>query len=360
MHAQTISRHELGMSVIQAIGNEGFDSLSAALDCLAPDFKRLLVEGAYADIIARPNLALKYRELVTVAVLATIGNADAALKYHANGMLNTGWTPEAVVETVWQTLHYAGAAVATAGIRHVAALLEARGIGIACDVKRIGQYESAIACVHQGRHAPLNALTLKERRLAVLGIVIAKENQHDAVRRHLKACLHLGWTRSELAEVLIQMTGYIGWPLVLPVTRIALDVFESADGSASATPPETEALEHDWHAWSASGGGSNMSTELVRCLDSLDAANAQPASTERGKARHLTAIACLTCLARNADVDALATHIRNVLALGASRRDIVEAIVGALPHAGALAVQSALQVANRLFEPAETPETTAT
>lgn len=347
------------MSVIHAIGNEGFDSLSSALDSLAPDFRRLLVEGAYADIIARPNLALKYRELVTVAVLATIGNADAALKYHANGMLNTGWTPEAVVETVWQTLHYAGAAVATAGVRHVAALLRARHIGIACDVERIGQYASAIACVRQGRHAPLDALTLKERRLAVLGIVIAKENQHDAVRRHLKACLHLGWTRSELAEVLIQMTGYIGWPLVLPITRIALDVFDSADGVATATPAEPETPEHDWRAWLASSAASDISPELARYVDDLHAANAQPESVEHEKARHLTAIACLTSLARNADVDALAAHICTVLTLGASRRDIVDAIVGALPHAGALAVQSALQVANRLFKPAETPETTA-
>ncbi len=61
--------------------------------------------------------------------------------------------------------------------------------------------------------------------LATLAIVMALPNQHPAVRQHLKVCRRLGWTRKELTEVLIQLTGYIGWPLVLPLTRIALDVF---------------------------------------------------------------------------------------------------------------------------------------
>ncbi len=108
MHEQRSSLHELGMAVISEIGNEGFDSLSSALDSLDPDFKRLLVEGAYAEIIGRPNLSLKRRELVTVAVLTTMGNAKSALKYHAGGMLNTGWSPEALLGTMWQTLLYGG------------------------------------------------------------------------------------------------------------------------------------------------------------------------------------------------------------------------------------------------------------
>lgn len=341
MHAKTISRHELGMSVIHAIGDDGFSALSAALDSLDPDFRRLLIEGAYADIIARPNLSLKNRELVTVAVLTTMGNADSALRYHAGGMLNTGWTPEALLETVLQTLDYAGVSVAMAGVLHVAALLRERGVGVDLVVDLVEGCDSALAYLLQRRQRPFDALTPKERGLATLAIVIALENRHDAVRQHLKACLDFGWTRSELTEVLIQLTGYIGWPLVLPVSRIALAVFDTANAVTAPEAPE--------RGIDAPLTYADMSHELRRCVDALQASMSQPASIEYAKAQHLTAIACLTCLARNADVDALAAHMRGALSLGASQREIVAAIVGALPHAGVPAAQWALDSANRLF-----------
>ncbi|AZQ53974.1 carboxymuconolactone decarboxylase [Burkholderia cenocepacia] len=338
------------MSVIRAIGIEGFSGLSAALDRLDPDFRRLLIEGAYADIIARPNLSLKNRELVTVAVLTTMGNAESALRYHAGGMLNTGWTPEALLETVLQTLDYAGVPVAMAGLLHVAALLRERGVGVDHVADLVDGYDSAFAYLLQRRQRPFDALTPKERGLATLTIVIALENRHDAVRRHLNACLDLGWTRSELTEVLIQLTGYIGWPLVLPVSRIALAVFDTADGCpGSAQANAVTAPEAPERGIDAPRTYADMSHPLSRCLDALQASMSQPASIECTKAQHLTAIACLTCLARNADVDALVAHMRGALSLGASQREITDAIVGALPHAGVLAAQWALDSANRWF-----------
>jgi len=43
------SLHEIGMTVIRAIGDEGFSNLSSALDRLDPGFRRGLVEGAYGQ-----------------------------------------------------------------------------------------------------------------------------------------------------------------------------------------------------------------------------------------------------------------------------------------------------------------------
>ncbi|EDT43755.1 carboxymuconolactone decarboxylase family protein [Burkholderia ambifaria] len=338
------------MSVIHAIGSQGFSDLSAALDSLDPEFKRLLIEGAYADIIARPNLSLKHRELVTVAVLTTMGNADSTLKYHAAGMLNTGWAPDAVLATVLQTLEYAGVPVAMAGVRHVVTVLRERGIDIghaANPFEPFEPYESVIAGTRELQQQHLEALTPKERELATLAIVIALENQHAAVRQHLNACLHVGWTRRELTEVLIQLTGYIGWPLVLPVSRIALDVFgaaEQANGSATQATPD-----RDRGARAAPVCTADISPEPARHLGEPGASTSTVDSVEHAKARHLTAIACLTCLARNADTEALVMHIRDARLLGASRHEIVDAIAGALPYAGVLATQSALAEANRLF-----------
>lgn len=336
MYAQRVDKHEIGMSTIRAIGDEGFNSLSAALDKLDPDFKQLLVEGAYADIIARPNLSLKYRELVTVAILTSMGKAEAALKYHAGGMLNTGWAPEALLETAIHTLAYAGAPVAMAGVRLVVTLLQERGITLHSDAYRRLRDASSITLLLQCGHAPSEALTQKERQLATLAIVMAQGNQHAVVRQHLKECMQRGWTRSELTEVLIHLTGYIGWPIVLPLTRVALDVFSAADTHAS---DDAARVAH---------GSADLSSG-IECMEELNSVASQFESIEHARARHLTDIACLTCLSRNADAETLAAHVQEALSLGVSRQEIVSAIMQALPHAGVLAVQSALRVANPLF-----------
>ena len=55
-------------------------------------------------------------------------------------------------------------------------------------------------------------LSLKDRELATLAMVIANGNQDASVRYHVEACLRAGWTRAQVTEVLIQMPLYVGWP----------------------------------------------------------------------------------------------------------------------------------------------------
>lgn len=380
MHEQRSSLHELGMAVISEIGNEGFDSLSSALDSLDPDFKRLLVEGAYAEIIGRPNLSLERRELVTVAVLTTMGNAKSALKYHAGGMLNTGWSPEALLGTMWQTLLYGGVPVAIAGIGVALELFAERGITVAyadrvasgsrTDVSRLlfreHQYleslpeemQALIADVAYGTALSESALTVRDRELATLAIVMALPNQHPAVRQHLKVCRRLGWTRKELTEVLIQLTGYIGWPLVLPLTRIALDVFAQPtedDSSCESSliesvgrhmPGESPELS----VFAVPEYVADMSPLVGRYLADIGAPKAQVEPPERARRQCLTDIACLTCLSRGTDTEILSMHVRRALTLGVSEREIADAMMRALPHAGLLSVQSGLLVVNRVVK----------
>ena len=383
------SQYERGMAVIHTIGSEGFDSLCAALDRLDPDFKQLLVEQGYAEIIARPKLALKHRELVTVAVLATMGNADSALKYHASGMLNTGWSAEALLETVMHTSVYAGIPVAIAGIRIVLAMLSERGIEVVHE-KRPSVSQAALRESHAAQlrsdHEQFDslpaeirdvftevaygaaldrpALSLKDRQLATLAIAIAKENQWSAVRLHLEACARLGWTRSELTEVLIQSTGYIGWPLVLPITRIALEVFDeiaSEDMSDRArwSEPAEPVTARDARSRAPASTLStlalpkdvaDLSPRVAQYLEEIGSTPKRFHSVEEARASRLSDIACLTCLARNADADVLAAHVKEALSLGASRQDVVDAILRALPHAGVLAVQYGFNVASKVFE----------
>jgi len=384
MPGQT-SLHDIGMNVIHAIGNEGFDSLSFALDKLDPEFRRLLVEGAYAGLIARPKLALKHRELITVAALATIGNAESALKYHASGMLNTGWTPQELLETVLHTLTYAGLPIALAGVRVVTQVLAERGIELEYDGRLAAddaaqpdvplaqllrrndelhallppELREVFVNVVYGTALNRAALAPKHRQLATLAIAMARENQAAAVRLHLRTCLQLGWTRSELTEVLIQMTGHIGWPLILPVTKMALEIFEAFERQqpTSDQPPQSSATRvgqsmHDAarSLFAMPKGVADLAPALVRYVEDLGFVATEPEANEPRKARRLSDIACLTCLARSADAPVLSAHISEALALGATRQQIVDAILSALPHAGVLAAQYGLAVAVGVFE----------
>jgi 4-carboxymuconolactone decarboxylase len=385
------AQYDRGMAIIQTIGSEGFDTLSAALDRLDPDFKRLLVEHGYAELIARPKLALKHRELVTVAVLSARGNADSALKYHASGMLNTGWSAEELLETVLHTSVYAGIPLAISGIRIVLSMLTERGIELAHKELPTAHEstlrESHLAQLLRSQHEQIDALpaeirevftevaygaaldgtalSLKDRQLATLAIALAKENQWSAVRLHLKACAQVGWTRGELTEVLIQLTGYIGWPLVLPVTRIALEVFdetarEHSSGGAirSESSEPVEARDTRTPARTSAGRRAalavpkdvaNLSPLVAQYLEEMGSTTSRVDSIEEARASRLSDIACLACLARNADAEVLAAHVKAALSLGASRQDVVDAILKALPHAGVLAVEHAFNVASQIF-----------
>ncbi len=71
------------------------------------DLGRYIVEFAFGDIYSREGLALRERELVTVAML-TVLDRGPELRVHLGAALNVGATPEELEEVIIQTLPYAG------------------------------------------------------------------------------------------------------------------------------------------------------------------------------------------------------------------------------------------------------------
>ena len=110
------TRYERGLSVLEALDREQGARILAALDEIAPDFGRLLVEFAFADICARPGLDLKSRELATFAALTALGTAPAQLRVHIQAALNLGWSREEVTEVIMQMAVYAGFPAAMNGL----------------------------------------------------------------------------------------------------------------------------------------------------------------------------------------------------------------------------------------------------
>jgi 4-carboxymuconolactone decarboxylase len=78
------------------------------LSSVSPELGRFIVEFAYGDIMSRPGLDLRTRELATLAMLGAIGGCEPQLKVHIRGALNVGCTRTEIVETLLQLAVYAG------------------------------------------------------------------------------------------------------------------------------------------------------------------------------------------------------------------------------------------------------------
>ena len=71
-------------------------------------------------------------------------------------------------------------------------------------------------------------LDLKTRSMLTVAAltVLGKD---DYLRRHLQGALHVGVTREEIKEILMQMAFYGGMPVALKALRIAHEEFTAAD-----------------------------------------------------------------------------------------------------------------------------------
>lgn len=87
---------------------------------------RFIVEFCYGDVIARPGLDIKVKELATVAMLTAVGTAQPQLAVHINAALNVGNTRHEVVEVIQQMAVYAGFPAALNGIAVARRVFEER------------------------------------------------------------------------------------------------------------------------------------------------------------------------------------------------------------------------------------------
>ena len=67
-----------------------------------------MVEFGYGDILSRDNLTLKQRQLITIAALIALGNAQPQLKFHINAGLIVGLTVPVINEVMLLMSVYAG------------------------------------------------------------------------------------------------------------------------------------------------------------------------------------------------------------------------------------------------------------
>lgn len=88
-------------------GNRG-EAVLAALDGVAPDLARYVIEFAFGDVYRRPGLDMKQRQLVTLTALTAIGDSERELRVHLHAALKVGLSAVEITEALIQCAVYAG------------------------------------------------------------------------------------------------------------------------------------------------------------------------------------------------------------------------------------------------------------
>lgn len=109
-------RYQRGWEKLKEIDGDAGERVVAALQDVAPDLTRYIIEFPFGDVYSRGVLSLKEREIATVSALAALGTAQPQLKVHIHGALNVGCTRQEVVEIMIQMAVYAGFPAALNGV----------------------------------------------------------------------------------------------------------------------------------------------------------------------------------------------------------------------------------------------------
>ena len=110
-------RHERALKKIAEIDPGVAERLMNSMKDIAPDLARHAIDFPFGDIFTRPGLDLKSREMINVAALTALGNAEPQLKFRIKGALNVGCSQEEIVEIIIQMAVYAGFPAALNGMQ---------------------------------------------------------------------------------------------------------------------------------------------------------------------------------------------------------------------------------------------------
>ncbi|AKG03820.1 carboxymuconolactone decarboxylase [Salimicrobium jeotgali] len=68
-------------------------------------------------------------------------------------------------------------------------------------------------------------LSLSQREIVTITSLIT-QGAFDQLKVHLEAALNVGLSREEITEIIIQCTGYVGFPKAIHAMQIAAEVFQ--------------------------------------------------------------------------------------------------------------------------------------
>lgn len=125
---EKIDTRARGIATLDIITGGDSQRRLEALTDIAPELRDWITDFAYGEVVSRPALDLRSRELATVAALTAMGNAPSQLKAHINGALNAGVSATEVVEIIMQMAVYAGFPASLNGVSAAREVFRERGV----------------------------------------------------------------------------------------------------------------------------------------------------------------------------------------------------------------------------------------
>lgn len=121
-------RRGQAFTLLARLDPEAPEKVAANLDSLSDDFAEVVLGFAFADVVSRPGLDLRCREMLTVAMLMAMGNAPGQLEFHIRAAMNVGVSREEIIEILLQTAVYAGVPACMNGITAAKKAFAARAL----------------------------------------------------------------------------------------------------------------------------------------------------------------------------------------------------------------------------------------
>ena len=267
-------RRAAGIDTLRTLGAESFGpgKAAGAMEKHHGVLGSFGVDHILGQLWNRPALSRRDRSLIVVAFLAASGASDEELRFHARGAVNHGLSREQVEEIVLQVAAYAGFPSAMAASRAVAAAwceedADTRSSPTGTRRPVAARLDDAArqAAAHEVRHTmwagrnnpdigadrdalldflggvgelaydfafgevwSRDVLARRDRSLvtvAILGILKCT----DELLIHVRAALNHGCTREEIEEIMVQLSGYGGFPRAVEGLRAAREVFARID-----------------------------------------------------------------------------------------------------------------------------------
>ncbi|HLZ71075.1 MAG TPA: carboxymuconolactone decarboxylase family protein [Dehalococcoidia bacterium] len=270
---QRSERFLRGAEVVRQIfPNRETNAALAAPEEIRRDWGAWTLEVAMGDVWSRPGLSLRNRSLITVAALTALHRPEE-LRLHALGALRNGLSRRQVSEIVMHVAGYAGFPVGVEGMRVLRQAFDsapdldppevADTAGPALADLPEDRWERARAVLRvlfpQQNRAPLPVpaeitpdwgrwvamsafadlwarpgLSLREHSRVVL-TVLTVLHLPEELRLHIGVARNIGISREEIAEQIMHLAVYGGFPVAVEAMRVARAVFDAEDGSGEDT-----------------------------------------------------------------------------------------------------------------------------
>ncbi|WP_232376151.1 carboxymuconolactone decarboxylase family protein [Amycolatopsis aidingensis] len=251
-----------GYALLQRLGGTERPAVLDLFSDFAEDFGRQSVAFVYGQLYHRPGLSLPQRQLATIGILATLGYAQAQLKFHLGAALRVGCSRQQLVEAVLQVASFAGFPATINALGVVKELFDElppaprptpepapmegdryqRGLEA---MRRIDGEAGERVAASLAELAPdlvrylieftfgevycRPGLDLREREIVTVAACTALGTAAPQLKVHVHGLLNVGGTRQEALETILHTAAYVGFPAALNGISVARAAFAERD-----------------------------------------------------------------------------------------------------------------------------------